>query len=295
MKNKKLRLSVILVTLLFLINIHRVAAEANSKTINKDEQTAGDISLQQEEIPVKDIDLGDYQKEMEVGENQLLMVTILPTHATAQEVSYRSGNEGVATINAMGRITALAAGQVEIFVKAEQIEKKFTITVKGKTIENKIIVSDIEISEFEEEMEVGKTQNISATVLPSDAENQSITYKSTNSQVATISSTGKITGISKGSTTIQLKAGDVTKEVKLTVNIPTSSIDVNKTYIVLRSGSTYQLKAQVLPKDAEQRLLYRSTNEDVLSVNDSGTIQSRKTGKASVIVSNGDILIYIIL
>ena len=207
--------------ILFFISIHTISAETNEQTKNKDEYNPGEISLQQEKIPVKDMDLEDYQKEMEVGEN-------------------------------------------------------------------KIAVSDIEISEFEEEMEVGKTQNISALVLPSYAENQTITYKSTNPQVATISSTGMITAISKGTTSIQLKAGDVTKEVKLTVNIPTSSIDVNETYIVLKAGSTYHLKAQVLPKEAEQRLTYRSTNEDVLSVNDTGTIKSRKTGKASVILSNGD-------
>ena len=148
MKKKRLRRPVILAALLFLINIHMVPAEANNKIINKDRYTTGNIALLEEKATVEDIDLGDYQKEMEVGVNQLLMVTVLPTHATVQEVSYRSGNEGVATINAMGRITALADGQAEIFVKAEQVEKSFTITVKEKTIENKIVVSDIEISEF---------------------------------------------------------------------------------------------------------------------------------------------------
>lgn len=66
------------------------------------------------EVPVRDIDLGNYQSEMKVGERQLLGVTVLPENATDTKVIYVSGNPGVAEVNEMGRITAQSVGKTEI-------------------------------------------------------------------------------------------------------------------------------------------------------------------------------------
>ena len=47
------------------------------------------LATESEEVVVQEIDLGDYQSQMTVGEKQLLSVTILPLEATEQKLTYR--------------------------------------------------------------------------------------------------------------------------------------------------------------------------------------------------------------
>ncbi len=187
-----------------------------------------------------------------------------------------------------------------VFVTVLQVNAtRSTAFVKGETDEgyesdiqeeegSEIEVSDIEINEFEEEMVVGGTQSIAAEILPPDATNQNIEYTSTNPEVATITSTGKITALAKGQTKIIIKAGEIVKDLTLTVKVATDMIAVDEKYLVLKVGSNYRIKARVLPPEAEQSLTYRCTGEDVISVNRSGLIKARNVGAASVIISNGD-------
>lgn len=240
------------------------------------------------EIKATDLDLGDYQKEMEVGTSQLLSITVLPLQATNQEISYESSNPDIVTVNAMGRVIAQKIGKCKITITTGTITKTIEIVVKEEQQEQDIIVTAIEVEEFKEQMKVEETQNITATVVPSDATNAGITYSSSNPAVATISSTGKITGIKKGTTTITVVAGNVKKELQLDVVVATSKIEVNTTYQVMNIGDTVEVGGKVYPKEANQSLTYKTTNSHVIEVNSSGVVTARASGSASVIISNGD-------
>lgn len=85
-------------------------------------------------IVVTDLDLGDYSSEMTVGTNQLLSITVLPFDATNQTVTYKSSNTQVATVNAMGRIVAVAKGNAVITVQAGSVKKELTIKVKEEEV-----------------------------------------------------------------------------------------------------------------------------------------------------------------
>ena len=77
--------------------------------------TSEEPSTEKEElIQPEELDLGDYLVEMTVGDKQLLVVTILPMNASEFELSYHSSNTEVATVNGMGRITALKKGKTKI-------------------------------------------------------------------------------------------------------------------------------------------------------------------------------------
>ncbi|WP_027622601.1 Ig-like domain-containing protein [Acetivibrio clariflavus] len=58
-------------------------------------------------VEVSELDFGDYKKEMRVGDNQLMSVTVFPYDATDKNVRYASSNEKVATVNGLGKIIAL--------------------------------------------------------------------------------------------------------------------------------------------------------------------------------------------
>lgn len=234
----------------------------------------------------KEIDLGDYQDTMAIGEKQLLSATVLPTEVANQTLDYQSSNEEVATVNEMGRITALSVGKTKITVKCGEVKNSFQLTVK-KT--NDIAVTDIEIGNYEEEMIVDKTQSISATVKPSNATDTTLFYSSSDTSIATVLSTGEVKAIAKGAVTITVKAGDITKSVPITVKVATTRIEVNNNYVVLKPEQEFLLQSSALPSDAIQAMTYEAVDKKIATITSSGMIQAKSIGTTSVIVSNGDL------
>ncbi len=156
-------------------------------------------------------------------------------------------------------------------------------------IEKDIPVSDIEISDHEDEVEVGNTLNLTATVLPATATDPTVIFRSSDMNIATVNSSGEVKGISKGSVTIYVSAGSITKEVNLTVKVKTTVIKINKDYLVLKQGETFKLSVSVSPAEADQGITFKSTDSSVASVSDGGVVTAKSTGTAAIIVSNGDL------
>ena len=236
---------------------------------------------------VRDIDLGDYPSELEVGTSQLLTITIIPENATKQTITYQSSDTDIATVNELGRVTGIKKGTVTITVSCGNIKKDFRLKVV-KAKDDKIPVTDIEIGDYEEELEVDKTMTLSATVVPSDATDSTVTYQSSNKKVATVNSSGEVKGIAEGNVTINVSAGDVKKKVKLKVKVATSKIELNTTYLVLQSGEFYQLSARVLPADADQTITYESLTPDIVNVTEGGLVTTKKCGTGTILVKNSD-------
>lgn len=250
----------------------------------QEESTENDV---EETISVTELDMGDYMEQMIVGEKQLLSVTCLPLDATETTITYTSSNPEVATINGMGRITALAVGTTTITASCQDVSASFELQV-GEEEDTTIPVSDIEIGSHESEVKVGETLSISATVLPADATNSTITYKSSDEGIATVNSTGEVQGISKGTVIIYVTAENITKEVSIAVKVPTTGLSVNNDYLILKKGNTFQLSASVTPVEANQVVIYRSMDEDIATVSDSGLVSAKKIGNTTIMVSNGD-------
>ncbi|PKM95149.1 MAG: hypothetical protein CVU84_07450 [Firmicutes bacterium HGW-Firmicutes-1] len=239
-----------------------------------------------EKIKAKEIDLGDFQEKMKVKDKQMLGATVIPTNAVDQTITYSSSNDYVATVNSLGRITALSVGTAIITVKCGVAEKSFVLTIKEEDIK---YVTDIELGNYEKEIYIDKTQTLSATALPATAENGAIKYSSSDPSIATVLSNGEIKGISKGKVIISIKAGDVTKEIEITVKASTKKIELNSTYLVLKKGDTIKLNAKAMPMDAEQEITYRAVDASIADVTPEGKIIAEDVGNTFIIVSNGDI------
>lgn len=268
---RRKKMSMLMVVLLILmIPLQVVAVEIEPKTVK-----------------VSELDLGDYLDKMTVGEKQLLNVTILPIDASETKITYSSSDVNVATVNGLGRISAVNIGKSTITVTAGGISQSFQLNVVEKE-DSTIEVSEIEIGEHESEVEVGKTITISGTVLPSDATDSKITYSSSNPLIATVNSTGEVKGIKKGKVNITLSAGKVKKEIKLTVKVATAGISINSDYLVLKKGEKHQLLASVTPKKANQSLSYKSNDKKIAVVSKKGLVKAVGEGTTTIIVSNGD-------
>ena len=151
-----------------------------------------------------------------------------------------------------------------------------------------IPVTNVVVSEFDNEMYVDETQNLSATVLPSSATNQELRYSSSNRRVAEINAIGGITARGSGTCYIYVEADGVVSSHKLTVKIKTERITVDSKFIVMKVGNTLQLTAKAEPSNASQSMTYKSSDENILVIDQTGIITAKQAGNASVIISNGD-------
>ena len=137
---------------------------------------------------------------------------------------------------------------------------------------------------------VGEKSMIKATINPSNANNKTITWKSSNSSVATVNDNGVITAYSEGSADIIVSTYDekIKETCHVTVNIrDVTKIIIDKEEISLNIGEKTKLNAIAEPDSATYKKLYfKSTNESIVIVDNDGNIEAKKEGSAEIIVND---------
>lgn len=148
-------------------------------------------------VQIERIDVNIDNTTIQKGERKKLQVTIYPQEANSHKVQYISSNPNVATVDNEGNITAIRSGKATITVKAEEnnVQNQIEITVYSK-------VTNIILDQKEIYMQVGDTFQINAGLEPEDANDKSILYSSTDSDVAVITENGIITAKKEGSTNL---------------------------------------------------------------------------------------------
>ena len=159
---------------------------------------------------------------------------------------------------------------------------------KSDVVED-VPVSDIEISDYDSELEVGKTINLTATILPFNATNSTVSFSSSDTSIATVNSSGEVKGISKGNVTIYVSCATIRREINLFVKVKTTSIEIDKEYLVMKPGDEFKLSISIYPIEANQNISFKSTDESVAVVSESGIVSAKSTGSTTIIVSNGEL------
>jgi uncharacterized protein YjdB len=238
-------------------------------------------------IQANDLDLGDPQRKMTVGESQMLMVTVIPTNTTNQDVTYRSSSPTIAEINAIGRITAKRAGSVTITATCGSASRSFTLEVVNVEVTTTVAARSIDLGDAPKEMAVGTAQMLAATVIPSDTTDPKLSYQSSNKSVATINELGRITALAVGETTITVACGNARNSFKL--KVVAIALDLGDPPKEMAVGSSQLLNVSVIPADAaNQKISYASSNGTAATINEQGRITARAVGETTITVSCGN-------
>ena len=157
-----------------------------------------------------------------------------------------------------------------------------------------ISVTNITLDSSSVELTEGESYTLHATVSPSNADNQTVLWTSSNSSVATVNR-GVVQAVSAGQATITATSDDGGKTATCTVTVKSKVIAVkgvslDQTSLNLRVGEPVYLKATVSPEDATNKnVSWISSNESVVSVNSAGLVNPLSSGTAviSVITEDG--------
>lgn len=172
-------------------------------------------------IPLQSIEVTPDRIELGIGGTQFLKITPLPQNADTKEMPFQlsSTNLEVATVSQTGMVKGVSVGEAEIIVSAKistEIKEIIAVTV----IDKRIHLTGITVTPETISIEVGHSKQLTAKPEPANAEGFNFEWESADENIATVNSKGVITAKSKGTTTISVKSGSITKEVPVTVTQP---------------------------------------------------------------------------
>ena len=184
---------------------------------------------------VTEMDLSLSSNTIYVGNSVSASLQVRPSSASNYAtVTLTSSNEKIATVNSFGRVTGVAPGTATITAACGSVVATTTVTVlalptdstgtSGTTSSNSGQV--ITPSTNYIVLKPGATRTLTASVKPSSA-SQKFTYKSANSNIATVSPSGVITAVGTGATSITVSNGTASAMVTVIVNRSAASSSDN--------------------------------------------------------------------
>ena len=132
----------------------------------------------------------------------------------------------------------------------------------------------------------GATDQLTATVEPPDADDQGVSWDSSNDEIADVSTTGQVAGIAPGAAVITVTTDDGGHTAEAAVVVVAISLD--KSFVVLEPEATYTLEATVEPDGYDPELEWKSDDENIVMVDGQGTLTAvdGADGNASVTVTD---------
>ncbi|WKA53939.1 Ig-like domain-containing protein [Planococcus shixiaomingii] len=241
---------------------------------------AGTMSFKETIIVPTSIKLARSGLSITPNQTYKVTATVSPSNATDKTITWKSSNTKVATVDASGNVKGIAKGTAKITATAtgnSKVVKTLNVNVSAKSVKvNKTSLSVME----------GKTGTFSATVSPADSKDKAVTWKSSNTKIATVDSKGKVTGKAKGTVTItaSVKSGkSATAKVTVTAPVAAKSAKMNKSAATVTKGKTLTLTATVSPSNTTNKTLkWKSSNTKVAKVDSEGKVTAVGAGTAKI-------------
>lgn len=159
-----------------------------------------------------------------------------------------------------------------------------------KNIQALIEPTSISFANENENIFIGMTKKLEATITPEKSTNKSITWTSSNTAVATVSSKGVITAKSVGTTVITVKTyNGKSAKCTITVKQPVTAIALSDAATTLWVGETKTLTATATPTDASNTAVnWSSSDNNVATVSSKGVITAKGKGTCTITCTAAD-------
>lgn len=224
---------------------------------------------------------------IKLGNNLSKTSKISAKASTGGKINYSSSNPKVATINKYGKITAKSRGVC--LVKAtlnsdSKVYKTCKVNVTQQVIKIKLNKSSIAIADQT------KATSLKLNIYPTNANNKKITWSSSNKNVVTVNSSGKLSVKNRGNCTIKCSTTDGSKintSCKVSVKniVPTKITAKDEYYLDL--GKKTKLNYSVYPANTtNKKVTYTSSDNKIATVDNNGNVTAKKEGECIITISS---------
>lgn len=244
--------------------------------------------------PVTSVSLEKHECLMKVGETTTLRTSILPNEADNKNLVWTSSNEKVATVE-NGVVTAHASGKARISVATtdgSELSDDCEVTVSQPVIGINVDPRTLTLKS------IGATKQLTANVLPENADNRNVKWSSANTSVCLVMDNGMVVAVGEGSSVITATTVDGGFTDFCVVNVdlakddkrPVTGIKLEQNSVTLsKIGETIKLKATVLPEDADNpNVQWESSDRKVCLVMNDGTVVAVGEGSSIVTATTVD-------
>lgn len=169
---------------------------------------------------------------------KMIPYTIMPRNTTVTDVTWASSDESVATVDEQGKIKCLHSGTTKITVTTKNGKSATCIFNVFDESYEAPDVKKITLNKSSVHLNIGSAAKLTPSVAPAKAVTPSFNFEVINPQIATVTDSGVITGISEGSTYVIVRDenGSFTKYCKVTVKKP-----VTKGAVYTANGAEYRV------------------------------------------------------
>ena len=236
-------------------------------------------------ISVESVTHDPISATVSVGGKVTITATVLPEDATFRTISWTSSDPAIATVY-NGTVLGVAEGAATITASVGEQSATCSVSVTERIVP----VTSITLDQTEITLEVGSTQTLTATVLPEDANDRTVTWSSSNKSVATVTD-GVVTATGEGTAIIKAHAGGKTASCTVTVPhvyVPVESVSLNKTETAIAVGGMETLEVTLHPDNTDDRTVtWHSSDENVATVTD-GVVSAIAEGVAIITAQVGN-------
>jgi uncharacterized protein YjdB len=166
-------------------------------------------------VAVTGVSLNKDALELNIGTSETLSANISPANATNQNITWSSSDASVATVSESGLVSGITAGEAVITVTTEDGSFSAICAVSVTAV----AVTGVTLNKSSTSITIGAFETLTATIAPFNATNRNVSWSSSNSSVASVSSSGVVYGASAGSATITVTTVDGNKTATCSVTV----------------------------------------------------------------------------
>lgn len=265
----------------------RAVAPGTTTVRVSSEGQVGTTTIVVTRVPVASVTISPATANVMVGRTVTLAASVRDASGSAlgdRPVSWRSGNEAVATVSQSGVVSGVRAGSAVIFATADGQSDQATVSVTP------VPVGSVEVMPGSSAITVGQTVQLSATVRDADnrvVTDREVTWSTSDARIALVSASGLVTGVNSGTVTITaVSEGRAGTAVVTVAPVPVASVDVAPSGSTLQPGQTAQLTAT--PRDAAgnplsgRTISWSSSDTQVATVSNTGLVTAVRVGSATI-------------
>ena len=178
------------------------------------------VTVTSKETKLESINLTQKEISLKIGNKFLIELTTTPIDAKVGKLIFASDDPSIVKVDEKGIITAIAPGTTRVTIKSEDESVTTSMVVVVTKSDSPIVIepSKIDIAGITNGLSIGKTAEIIYNVYPNNSTNKSVTFKSTNTKVATVNDKGIVTGVGAGTCTIIIStSNNITGSIDVTV------------------------------------------------------------------------------
>lgn len=254
---------------------------SNADPMNYSDNGAVDTTLTGKNLsvvsPLKSISFNGKTNEatIDLGQTETLTVVYNPEDTTDDKtVTWNSTNPNAVTVD-NGVVKAVGEGSSTITAtvgeKVATIDYSVRIPVESITING------------DETLKKNEVKTLTVTYNPTNTTERDVVWNSSNKEIVSVDSSGKITGKKGGIAKITATVGNVKAEKEVKVVVPIDSVSLSGDDSILK-GESKRLTATINPEDTtdDKTITWSSDDENVLSVDQNGQMRGIKEGTANV-------------